>query len=328
MVPKRTLGRRGPQISVIGVGLWQAGSIYWGGRNEQTLREIRRGIIRAIEHGINFFDTAEIYGKGVSEKILGETLREAGARDEAIIATKVAGYRWTRSDILKAVKHSVERLGTHIDLIQHHWPPPFYAPLCRVVRALEEVVDRGLASYIGLSNYPTRLLQKALECLKKHDIVSNQVQYSLAYRKPETSLKPFMEKHGITLIAWSPLAKGALAGAKPDTLAKKLDPVFRRASQDARLQETLEKIARRHNATKAEVALAWLIARNAVPIPGFRKASRIDSIARAAQLQLTEEEVRELDRVSSTYAQGEYDSLRINRFIPGVLQRLALLLGA
>ncbi len=328
MIPRRSLGRTGPKISVIGVGLWQAGSIYWHGNTPDTLEEVRRGILRALELGINFFDTAEIYGKGVSERLLGETLRQSGLRSNAIIATKVAGFRWTRHDIIKAVKRSAERLGTHIDLIQHHWPPPVYAPLCRVVRSLEEAIERGLASYIGLSNYPTKLLEKALYCLKKYDIVSNQVQYSLAYRKPETGLKPFMEKHGITLIAWSPLAKGALAGAKPDTLSRKLDPVFRKAAQDRRLQETLERIAEKHKASKAEVALAWLIAKRAVPIPGFRRAHRIDSIARAATLKLPQEDINALDEASTGYTDGEYDSLRLNRFIPGLLQRLALILGA
>ncbi len=324
------LGRRGPRISVVGVGLWQAGSRLWGGRRPETLAEIKRGVELAIQHGINFFDTAEIYGAGLSERLLGEAIRPH--RGEAVIATKIAGHRWTWWDIRRAAEASRRRLGTTPDLVQHHWPPPVYAPLCRLARNLEKLIDAGLAHHIGLSNYPARLLEKILECMKRHEPVSNQVQYSLAYRSPENRLKPLMEEKGMTLIAWSPLAKGALAGLQhPKTLAQRLDPVFRAAARDKRLQETLARIAERRGATKAEVALAWLVAKGAVPIPGFRRASRIPSIARAAELSLTEDDIRELDEASAEYVTRwgrEYRSLQFYRYVPGLLQKLALLLGA
>ena len=324
------LGRRGPRISVIGVGLWQAGSRLWAGRRRETLEEVRRGVRLALEHGINFFDTAEIYGAGLSERILGEALRDAGG--DAIVATKVAGYKWTWFDVKRAVKKSIERLGRTPDLVQHHWPPPVYAPLCRLARSLERLIDEGLTSHIGLSNYPTPLLEKMLECMHRHEPVSNQVQYSLAYRSPENRLKPYMDRRGMTLIAWSPLAKGALAGLRePKTLAQRLDPVFNAAARDERLQETLARIAEKHRASKAEVALAWLIAKGAVPIPGFRRASRIESYARAAELQLSEDDVRALDEASREYLTRwgvEYRSLQFYRWIPGIFQRLALILGA
>ncbi len=325
------LGRRGPRTSVIGIGLWQAGSRAWSARQPETLQAIKDGIRRALEHGINLFDTAEIYGAGLSERILGETLRELKAREQAIIATKVAGFRWTERDILKAARRSIERLGTKPDIIQHHWPPPFYASICKVARSLEKLVEEGLTSYIGLSNYPANLTAKILECMKKHEPVSNQVQYNLAYRVVEHNLKPLLEKHGIALIAWSPLAKGALAGkTKPSTIAQLLDPVFHAASKDTKLQETLERIARSLGATKAEVALAWLIARNAIPIPGFRNPRHVDSAARAASITLSEEHVKALDEASRKYLYKWgtcYKALRLNRYIPSVLQKLVALLG-
>lgn len=324
------LGRREPRISVVGLGLWQAGSRLWAGRRRSVLEEVKKGVTLALEHGINFFDTAEIYGAGLSEKILGEALREA--KEEAIVATKVAGHRWTWWDIRRAAARSARRLGRTPDLIQHHWPPPVYTPLCRLARNLEKLVDEGLTHHIGLSNYPTDLLEKMLECMHRHEPVSNQVQYSLAYRSPENRLKPLMDEKGMTLIAWSPLAKGALAGLRrPKTLAQRLDPVFRAAARDERLQETLARIAEKHNATKAEVALAWLTAKGAVPIPGFRRASRIPSYARAAELNLDEDDVKALDEASREYLTRwgvEYRSLQFYRWIPGVLQKLALLLGA
>ncbi len=325
------LGRRGPRVSIIGIGLWQAGSRAWGTRNPEALRAIKDGVRRALEHGINLFDTAEIYGAGLSERILGETLRELGAREEAVIATKIAGFRWREKDILKAAKRSTERLGTKPDIIQHHWPPPFYASICKVARSLEKLVENGLTSYIGLSNYPANLTTRVLECMKRHEPVSNQLQYNLAYRVVENRLKPLLEKHGIALIAWSPLAKGALAGkTKPSTLAQLLDPVFHAAVKDKELQTTLEKIAKLLGATKAEVALAWLIAKNAIPIPGFRNPRHVDSAARAASLTLPAEHVRMLDEASRRYLYKWgtcYKALRVNRYLPGVLQKLVAVIG-
>lgn len=324
------LGRRGPKISVIGLGLWQAGSRLWAGRNHSILEEIKRGVRLALQHGINFFDTAEIYGAGLSERLLGEAVREI--EGDTIIATKVAGHRWTWWDIRRAVKKSIQRLGRTPDLVQHHWPPPIYVPLCRLARSLEKLIDEGLTHYIGLSNYPSRLLEEILGCMHRHEPVSNQVQYSLAYRSPENRLKPLMDKVGMTLIAWSPLAKGALAGLRePKTLAQKLDPVFKAAARDARLQEALARIAEKYNASKAEVALAWLVAKGAVPIPGFRRATRIPSYVRAAELELKEDDVRALDEASREYLTRwgiEYRSLQFYRLIPGIFQRIALLLGA
>ncbi len=320
----RRLGRHGPRISVLGLGFWQAGSTLWGCRDESVYHWVRESIRIGVENGINFYDTAEIYGWGFSEKALGRALREIGVGDEVVVASKVAGFRWTKDSILKAVRNTNRRLGRTVDLIQHHWPPPVYAPLCSIVRGLEEAVKQGLAHYYGFSNYDTRLLEKALECTRRIEPVSNQIQYSLGYRVAEKKLKPYMEKHGLTLIAWGPLAKGSLAGlSKAKTLAQKTDPVFRAVSRDKKLQETITRIALKYNVPRSAVALAWLIAKNATPIPGLRKPYRVKEYLQAVNIKLDTQDIQLLDKASEKYMDKwgkEYGSLKKNRLIPGTLQ--------
>ena len=324
MAVRVALGRSGLRVSPLGIGLWQLGSRLWGAASA-SVDLAARIVEEAWSHGVNLLDTAEIYGGGASERLLGEALRRTGLRDEFVVATKVAGFRTTRYTIVRAAEGSARRLGTTIDLLQYHWPPPFHARLCTVIRGLEDAVDRGLAAAIGVSNFPRTLLEKALECARRHEIASNQVQYSLAYRVPENELKPFMEARGVALIAWSPLAKGALAGAPPDGEARRRDPVYRRAIADRRLQEALERVASRHEVSRAVVALAWLIAKGAIPIPGLRRPERVAEYARALSLRLPEDDVRLLDQVSERYrGRGDYDSLQSLRLIPSPLQALAV----
>ncbi len=321
------LGKTKEKISAVGLGFWQAGSRLWKGRTKSIVDEIEKGLQIALEKKINLLDTAEIYGYGESEKLLGKALRSLG-RDNFFIATKIAGFRWRYPDIEKAVVNSKKRLGIdQIDLIQHHWPPPFYADLCKLAWSMEKLIDNGHVRYIGVSNYNTPLLSKIIECTKKHDIVSNQIQYSLAYRVAENKLIPFMKKQGITLIAWSPLAKGALAGLrKPVTMAQRMDSVFRRTTRDEKLQKTLNQLAEKYHATPAQISLAWLIEKNAVPIPGFKKSSRVETYAGAADINLETEDIKKLDMLTQKYVRHgkDYSSLSFNRLLPGFLMNLFL----
>ncbi len=318
------LGKHGPEVSVIGLGLWQFGQKAWG-ELSSTPREIVRA---AVEHGITLFDTAEIYGNGLSEKLLGEALRAEGIpREEVVIATKLAGFNASGKErALKSLRASLKRLGTgYIDLYQIHWPPPKWCKLCEVLRGLEEAVDEGLIKYIGLSNFPVKDVEEARACLRKHDIVSVQFQYSLAYRAPENDLIPYLKREGIGVLAWSPLAKGALTGeVKGRNFARLTDPVYRRASRDTELLTTLKKIATDHGATPAQTALAWLVAKGAVPIPGARKVYHVLSNARAAEVTLSDAEVRTLDEVSVKYL-GTYSGFSpLGRNVPCVIQMLIL----
>lgn len=318
------LGKHGPQVSVIGLGLWQLGQKVWG-----RLGSAPREIIRVtIEHGITLYDTAEIYGNGLSEKLLGEALRsERIRREEVVIATKLAGFNASNKErALRSLRASLERLGTnYVDLYQIHWPPPKWCKLCDVLRGLEEAVERGLIRYIGLSNFPVEDVEEARACLRKYDIVSVQFQYSLAYRAPEKDLIPYLKKEGIGALAWSPLAKGALTGeAKERNFARLTDPVYRKASRDTELLMTLKEIANNHDSTPAQIALAWLIAKGVVPIPGARKVSHVISNAKAAEIVLSDAEVRMLDETSAKYL-GTYGGFSpLGRNVPCVVQRLML----
>jgi len=320
--------RIGPyKVYPVGIGLWQAASKSWSTKKRPApVREIVRV---ALEHGVNLFDTAEVYGWGESERLLGEALRDLKAHDQAIIATKVAGFRATRGQILRAAENSKKRLGRAPDLLQYHWPPPPCSTICRVARAMEEAVLKGLAGAWGVSNFDGAKLQKAAECARRLEPVSDQVQYSLAYRSPEHDVIPIARSLNAAVIAWSPLAKGALAGLKqPKTPAQWKDPVFRAAARDARLQETLQAIAEKHGATKAQIAIAWLITKGAIPIPGSRKPERIAEYALAAKIKLGEDDIEALDNASKQYLHRwgrKYKALQWLRYIPAPLQYLTVL---
>jgi aryl-alcohol dehydrogenase-like predicted oxidoreductase len=324
----RRLGRGGPRVSVVGLGFWEAGGRAWRGPGGGWVRGV---VEAALDAGVNFFDTAEVYGWGRSERLLGEALRAVGAGDGVVVASKVGGFRFYRGLVLRGVEGINRRLGRTVDLIQAHWPPPVWVPLCLVVRGLEEAVLRGLAHYYGLSNYPAGLVERALECSRRIEPVSDQVQYSLAYRSPENRLKPLLDEMGLGLIAWSPLAKGALAGAtRPSDPAQRGDPVFREASRDERLQEALGRVSERLGLPRATVALAWLVSKGALPIPGTRRPGRVREIALAGEVELPSWAVEELDSASSRYRTrwgGAYRALQWIRLVPCGAQYLAVRLA-
>jgi len=319
--------RIGPYtVSPLGVGLWQAASRSWSTRKRPA--PVHEIVKAALENEINLFDTAEVYGWGESERLLGEALRTLQAHDQAIIATKVAGFRATRGQILRAAENSKRRLGRAPDLLQYHWPPPPCSTICRVARAMEEAVLKGHAGAWGVSNFDGAKLQKAAECARRLEPVSDQVQYSLAYRAPENDVIPTARSLNATIIAWSPLAKGSLAGLQhPKTPAQSRDPVFRAAARDTLLQETLQAVAEKHGATKAQVALAWLITKGAIPIPGSRKPARIAEYAKAAKIKLGEYDIHALDKASQKYLHKwgrKYKALQWLRYIPAPLQYIVI----
>lgn len=309
------------RIPSLGLGFWQIGGAAWGTRGEKALKAAVQVLEAAAEHGIQLVDTAEVYGLGESERVLGQALKKV--RGDFIVASKVAGYRWRREDVLKAAERSRTRIG-RLDLVQHHWPPPVYARVCSVVRGLEDAVQKGIAGMYGLSNYPARLLERVYECSRRVEPVSNQIQYSLAFRQPEALLIPFMARNNMTLIAWSPLAKGALAGVtRPRSRAQRMDPVFMRAARDSHLQQALASVAGKHGTSKAVVALAWIISKGGVPIPGARSGQRVREYVMALRLALDEEDMRILDDASARYVgRGDYKPLQKLRLLPGVLQDL------
>jgi aryl-alcohol dehydrogenase-like predicted oxidoreductase len=257
---------------------------------EVVERFTRAGVaVNMSSNGFFFTESlgAELYGAGRSERLLGEALHRHGVAEEAFIVTKVAGYRVTRRGVVGAVEASSRRLGRRPDLVLYHCPPPYPWTPCKVARLLEEAWSLGLTGYIGVSNFNASQLREAVSCTRRAEIIVDQVHYSLAHRVPEHRLLPTASELGVTIMAWGPLAKGALAGKrKADNMARRLDPVFRAAARDEKLQTALAEAAAKLNTSKAIIALAWLISRGAVPVVGARRRRHVEQAARAAATTL------------------------------------------
>ncbi len=179
-----SLADTGLRVSRIGLGTWQF-SDAWGVKNYDTAKRL---IEKAVEMGINLFDTAMVYGNGLSEEFLGRALREIGVkREEIIIATKIPGDYLNPLDVFRSVRRSLGRLQTkYIDILQLHWPPCWHNfPTCKYMRTLERLVKLGLVNHIGVSNYPVRLIDEVRSCLSTIDIVSMQYRYNIIERQAE-----------------------------------------------------------------------------------------------------------------------------------------------
>ncbi len=303
------------KVSDIGIGAWQAGGKAWLVDRSELIKAYRR----AFELGINFVDTAELYGWGESEKLVGEAARGY----DVIIATKVAGFHWGRVE--KSARESLRRLG-RIDLLQLHWPPPFYVPLCKVIRDLERLKEAGVVAEIGVSNFGADLLRKTVECLRRHEIVSDQIEYNLFNRAADSEeFRRTAEELGVKIIAWSPLAKGAVLGRWGSDKARRMDPSARKASTEAggRIVKAVLDIAKARGVSAAKVVLAWLKHRGVLPIPGIKNVAQAEDVSGALAFQLPEEDLRLLDRLSEPFVAGSVGMVSI-RYVPGFLQKLLL----
>ena len=211
----REFGRTGEKIPIIGMGTWAIGNS--GG--EQRREEIK-AIQRGVELGMKFIDTAEIYGHGRSESLVGEAIRDC--REQVFLATKVAPENFAYDDVLRSCETSLQRLGVKfVDLYQLHWPNP-RVPIQETMRAMEELVATGRTRYIGVSNFSVEQTMQAQESLPRSELASNQVRYSITSRSIEADLLPFCRKERITVIAYSPLDTGNMPISRipKDMLAK------------------------------------------------------------------------------------------------------------
>ncbi len=302
----RYLGTSDIKVSAVGLGTWQF-SDSWGVKEYDVAKSI---VEKAIEVGINFFDTAAVYGRGLSEQFLGRALKELGVREDVVIATKLPGEFLSRHDVLKGTKRCLERLGTsYIDLMQVHWPPLWNNfPTCEYMRALEELVHQGVIRYIGLSDFPVELVDSAWSCLSTEDIVSDQVRYNLVERDAEKEIIPYAEAYGLSVIAWSPLAKGALTGKyTPDNLPEFED--VRRGSalfhpenfkQIYGVVEVLREIGEKYGKTPSQVALNWLLrtSDSVIVIPGAKTPEQVEENAGAVGWSMTFDEWLRLEEMS------------------------------
>jgi 1-deoxyxylulose-5-phosphate synthase len=310
-----TLGRTGLEVSRVCLGCMTYGEPERGTHPWTLGEEAARPFIRrALELGINFFDTANVYSDGSSEEIVGRALRDFTTREEVVIATKVNGQMrpgpngkgLSRKAILHEIDASLARLGTdYVDLYQiHRWDPT--TPIEETLEALHDVVRAGKARYIGASSMYAWQFSKALYLADRHGwtrFVSMQDHYNLLNREEEREMLPLCADQGIGVLPWSPLARGRLTRDWDETTQRSQTDEFGRtlydpSSSDWTVAERVAGIAERRGVPRAQVALAWVL-RNPVvtaPIVGASKPGHLDDAVGALSLQLTDVEVAELQQ--------------------------------
>jgi aryl-alcohol dehydrogenase-like predicted oxidoreductase len=310
-----TLGNTGLVVSRLAFGAmtFTAGDRSIGAVYKTDAEAAEALVGRALDAGINFFDTADAYASGQSERILGEALRTR--RDEVVIATKV-GFRsgtpltqagLSRRHVLWSVEQSLKRLGTDwIDVYIAHKEDP-HTPLEETLTALDALVRAGKVRYIGFSNWSAWKVAAALEIQKANGLAAfshGQMHYSLLGRDVERDIIPMMQRYGLGLTVWSPLASGFLSGkytrenlGDPDNRYSGFDILPFDKEQGFRLVERMRTIADAHGASVAQVAIAWLLAKEAVTsvLLGASKPHQLEDNLGAADLALTESEILALD---------------------------------
>ncbi|MBW4699919.1 MAG: aldo/keto reductase [Aphanocapsa lilacina HA4352-LM1] len=306
----RQLGTNGPHITTVGFGAWAVGGPWQFGWGPVDDRESVAAIRAALDAGVNWIDTAAVYGFGHSEKIVGEAVK--GRRDEVFIATKCgllegetkSPVRSLRPKSIKAeADASLRRLGVdHIDLYQFHWPD-VNTPVEDSWGAMVELVEAGKVCYAGVSNFDVPLLEKILPI---HPVTSLQPPYSLIKRGIEAELVPFCRKHGIGIVVYSPMQAGLLTGRfDPDRLAP--DDWRRRADwfapenldRNLALVEHLRPIAARYGKSVGQLAIAWVLRDTAVTsaIVGARRPDQVRENVEASGFHLGEADLAEIETI-------------------------------
>ncbi|MGA3214177.1 MAG: aldo/keto reductase [Acidimicrobiales bacterium] len=295
----------GERVSAIGLGTWQFGSREWGYGSHYAEHDAVDIVNHALDLGINLIDTAEIYGFGRSERIVGRAIAER--RSEVFLATKVFPLLPLRSVVAKRAAGSARRLGIgQIDLYQLHQPNPVVS-LNEQMAAMRGIQRSGVIRQIGVSNYTLERWQAA-EAALGGPVWSNQVRFNLVDRRPLQAMTKWAADNDRVVIAYSPLAQGLLSGRydaehRP-TAMRASSPAFLPENLDrARLLlRTLKEIADAHDATSAQVALAWVISHpNVVAIPGASTVAQLQRNADAADLELSAEETHRLMDAAEAY---------------------------
>jgi aryl-alcohol dehydrogenase-like predicted oxidoreductase len=301
----KELGKSGIKVSAIGLGTWQWGAREWGWGRQYGRADVLAAFQEALQFGINFIDTAEIYGRGRSEHLIGEAIK--GHREEVVIATKVWPWNITPGRLMRAADRSARRLNVDvIDLYQIHWPNPA-VPIRSTMNAMKKLVRLGKVRTVGVSNFNLQKMKATIEALSPLEPASNQVKYNIIDREIEAELLPYTQSSNITIIAYSPLASSLLTGrytsqSNPTSLVQAADPRFssRNLSRMNSLRNTLSTIAGAHEKTPAQTALNWLISKpNVVAIPGAKKPEHVADSAGASGWRLTEAETKELEAAAS-----------------------------
>ncbi len=303
-----SIGKTDLTVPPLGLGTWQWGDrAMWQYGAGYAQSDVEAAYRASRAAGITFFDTAEIYGSGLSETMLGPLVR--AERNEVVVATKFAPwpYRLTARALPRALDASLKRLGLErVDLYQIHWPWGALIRIETLMDVLADQVEAGKIRAVGVSNYTARQMRRAHAALAKRGIAlaSNQVQYSLLHRKPEQNgVLAACRELDVRLIAYSPLAKGALTGkyhnGQAVSGARRSVRFFRPAALQASapLIKLLAQIGEAHGGkTPAQVALNWLIHQGALPIPGAKNAAQATGNAGALGWDLTDEEFERISQ--------------------------------
>lgn len=310
------LGANGPTVAPLGIGTWAWGDqLFWSYGKEYDKASLQEAFNIALDAGINFFDTAEIYGFGESERLLGEFVQQRVPQSDrpVQIATKYfpLPWRFNAQAVADALTASLKRLQLPtVALYQVHQPFDFFMGQKVLMQALADEVKQGRTLAIGVSNYSAEQMRQAHQFLSEYGIslAVNQVQYSLLARQIERNgVLAVARELNITILAYSPLAQGLLTGkytAENYTApmgARRLDPRFSKSGLEklAPVVQLLQAIAEAHGKTPAQVALNWLIAQgNVIPIPGAKNANQVKQNAGALGWSLTPEEIEQIDRAT------------------------------
>ncbi len=310
-----TLGPKGPAVPALGLGTWAWGdSLFWQYGGAYGVDDIRTAFKASLAAGVNFLDTAEIYGLGKSEELIGEFMRSP--ESEAIIATKYmpVPWRFSAQSVADALTASLKRLKkSSIALYQVHSPFNFLMSQKTLMDALADEVEQGRIQTIGVSNYSAKQMREAHSYLAARGIplAVNQVQYSLLHRNIETNgVLEAARNLEVTILAYSPLAQGLLTGKytvasdlQPSG-ARRLDPKFSKKGLQKiePVLAALQSIGTAHNKTTVQVALNWLLGKgNVIPIPGAKNAKQAEQNAGALGWELTAAEREQLDNVSAPW---------------------------
>ncbi len=267
---KINLGKTGEKIPILGQGTWGIKSF----RNKDYYEKWKESIRKGIELGITHIDTAEMYGKGTSEKIVGQVISEYN-RDDLFITTKLFPMHLRYNTMKKAAYNSLKRLGIkQIDLYLIHWPSPLIS-IEKQMRILEDLVNEGKVRYIGVSNFSVDQFKEAQTYLKNTELVNNQLNASVTRQKHIKKSLPFYQNEGIIMTAYSPLGHSGF---------HKLE---------GELREKLDRVAKSHNSTIQQIAIAWLINHeNMITIPKAFKIEHMEANAKASEIRLSREDIK------------------------------------
>jgi len=305
----RQIGDQRLRVSAVGLGVWQWGSKgYWRYGEEFDKKDIVEIITAAKEEGINFIDTAEVYGRGESERLVGELV----PKKDFIIATKFLPLTLTSSSVHRHAEKSLKRLKlSTIDLYQVHVHNPLLS-LKGTMKQMERLVKEGKIRHIGVSNFDVKTLERAREFLSKEDIVSNQIHYSLITRGPEKNgMLDYCSRNKITIITWSPLEQGVLTGKYPPGSRikgwRKTNSFFHQSNlkKVQPFVRELREASEAHGKTTTQGALTWLLKdKNVVVIPGAKKADQVRMNAGGVGWEFTDSELLRLDGAYASYFNG------------------------